>query len=509
MSRTEEEVRAQMFKDFTFKPAITKLPAKIYGHTPSNDRDTPFYERVTKWKKDRDAHLHKQKSDVEGDKVAECTFKPRLNRNSVKAVEEIRLDGDESDKNVVERLQKKGEMAQIHRSSQEQAEYERVRAEEKKYCTFTPQLTRSNLKKFNNVKSKYLNYSEDNEFNRYGNSSYRSISRGARSVTSEINSLPGDHPDRKHCTFTPNIKGICSYMNSAKLYVSTGVVDRLTRPASASSNISIADGAISMNNNETSFGYSSSSYQQFNSSFRSQSVNGQRRKYTDEEIRERKAKFQQFISRQAQIVRRKERKVEEIKRSTTPTFHPSFTRKSYELMDQMVTGEFLTRVERDLMKRDDNKVREIIEINTENTFKPKINERSEKLRPRSLYELYRGDALKSMSYKRLMKTRAEQEEQNELTFRPEISELAKNKINKNTVRDPVVVWQQKLEQQKLKLEQKKLEEETNEKKECTFVPKYKKCPQYMKRIAMSMAAIRETRKREQDGSHKANRPGWK
>ena len=179
MSRTEEEVRAQMFKDFTFKPAITELPAKIYGHTPSNDRDTPFYERVTKWKKDRDAHLNKQKSDVEVDQVAECTFKPRLNRNSVKAVEEIRLGGDETDKDVVERLQKKGEMAQMQRSNQEQAEYERVRAEEKRYCTFRPQLTRSNLKKFNNVKSKYLNYSEDNEFNRYGNSSYRSISRGS------------------------------------------------------------------------------------------------------------------------------------------------------------------------------------------------------------------------------------------------------------------------------------------------------------------------------------------
>ncbi len=332
---------------------------------------------------------------------------------------------------------------------------------------------------------------------------------GTRSVTSDINSLPGDHPDRKNCTFTPNIKGIGSYMNSAKLYVSTGVVDRLTRPASASTNVSIADGDISVSNNDASFGYNSNAYQQFNSSFRSQSVNGQRRKYTDEEIKERKAKFQQFISRQTQIVRRKERRVEEIKRSTTPTFHPSFTRKSYELMDQMVSGEFLTRVERDLMKRDDNKVREIIEINTENTFKPKINERSEKLRPRSLYELYRGDALKSMSYKRLMKTRAEQDEQNELTFRPEISELAKKKINKNTVKDPVIVWQQKLEQQKLKLEQKKLEEEVNEKKECTFVPKYKKCPQYMKRIAMSMAAIRETRKREQEGGGKPNRPGWK
>ena len=300
-------------------------------------------------------------------------------------------------------------------------------------------------------------------------------------------------------------------MSSAKLYASTGVVDRLTRPSSASTNVSIADGDISVNNinNDASFGYNGTSYQQFNSSFRSHSVTGSRRKYTAEEIKERKAKFQQFMLRQTQIVRRKERRVEDIKRSTTPTFHPSFTRKSYELMDQMVSGEFLTRVERDLMKRDDNKVRDIIEINTENTFKPKINEKSEKLRPRSLYELYRGDALKSMSYKRLMKTRAEQEEQNELTFRPEISLLAKKKVNNNTLKDPVIVWQQKLEQQKLKLEQKKLEDEVNEKKECTFAPKYKKCPQYMKRIAMSMAAIRETRKREQEGGQKASRPGWK
>jgi hypothetical protein len=186
MSRTEEEVRAQMFKDFTFKPTITELPKKIYGNVPTNDKDTPFYDRVTKWKKDRDAQLNKQKSDVEGDIVAECTFKPRLNRNSIKAVEEIRLGGEENDKDVVERLQKKGEMANIQRNNQEKAEHERVIAEEKKYCTFRPQLTRSNLKKFNNVKSKYLNYSEDNEFNRYGNSSYRSISRGMKRI---LNSL--------------------------------------------------------------------------------------------------------------------------------------------------------------------------------------------------------------------------------------------------------------------------------------------------------------------------------
>ena len=152
MSRTEEEVRAQMFKDFTFKPTITELPTKIYGNVPTNDRDTPFYERVTKWKKDRDAQLNKQKSDVEGDQVAECTFKPRLNRNSLKAVEEIRLGGEENDKDVVERLQKKGEMAHIQRNNQEKAEHERVIAEEKKYCTFRPQLTRSNLKKFNKDK---------------------------------------------------------------------------------------------------------------------------------------------------------------------------------------------------------------------------------------------------------------------------------------------------------------------------------------------------------------------
>ena len=58
IAQTEAAVRQEMFKDYTFKPQIKALP-NAYGAV--KDDKTPFYQRVTKWQKEKEVEASKRK----------------------------------------------------------------------------------------------------------------------------------------------------------------------------------------------------------------------------------------------------------------------------------------------------------------------------------------------------------------------------------------------------------------------------------------------------------------
>lgn len=182
--------------------------------------------------------------------------------------------------------------------------------------------------------------------------------------------------------------------------------------------------------------------------------------------------------------------------SSTPKFQPALCRKSLEMSEQHFKGEFLDRVERDVLRRCDSESRLVASGRIDNgcTFQPSILEKSERLRGRSSYEMSRGDLLRRETNQRMMKLRLEREELAELTFQPEISFLAKNTESALRLKEnPSFFLEYHKSTQTRRVQMKEKERRLREEKElqsCTFNPVTIDCPSYVKRIARSMAAVK-------------------
>ena len=182
--------------------------------------------------------------------------------------------------------------------------------------------------------------------------------------------------------------------------------------------------------------------------------------------------------------------------SSTPKFQPALCRKSLAMSDQHFKGEFLDRVERDVLRRCDSENRLLASGKKDFgcTFHPTILGKSEKLRGRSSYEMSRGDLLRRETSQRMMKLRLEREELTEYTFQPEISHLARNTESALRLKEnPSFFLEYHKSTQARREELKEKEKQMREEKElelCTFAPVTIDCPSYVKRIAMSMAAVK-------------------
>jgi len=488
VAQTEASIRQEMFKEFTFKPNIKSLPTH-YGTI--KDKDTPFYQRVTKWQKERDLMVKNRKQIQSKNETSDCTFHPKINRNSERAIKEIRGDSQE---NVNDRLYKSNEVMYAQRAKYIEDELRREREQEDQECTFEPELKTKG--KFNHVKSK-LNNAPSREYD------------------------ASKDPELKKCTFTPKVNPVHRNMNSAQLYISTNVVDRLSRaPAPAESSDDPMRLFDITNNNDrpimdmTSF---MGSLGMATDTKRPSSAPPKRPSLSVEELAKQKQSFQQFLGRQQITLITKEKRAEEIKRSSTPTFKPEFCRKSLEISNNIIKGEFLERVERDVLKRVENEMTKVHTVVAMHPFTPAINKSSEKLRPRSAHEMSRGDQMRRETNQRMMRLRCEQKELSELTFQPEISKKA-TKMGKTIVaaklsEDPskIIEWakNEELKKEESRMQQLK-EKEVKELETCTFAPQTKDCPAYIKRIAKSMAVVKAARSSDQTSVYQsASKPTWK
>lgn len=490
IAHAEAIIRKEMFKECTFRPTIKVLPDH-YGKGKEDD-NIPFYHRVSKWQQEKEAEIDRKKQFMNKSEINDCTFHPRINRSSEKAVREIRGDVRED---VADRLFKSNEVSFTQRAKFIEDELRREKEEEDMECTFHPHLV---SKRYDNVKSKFDEPLQRNAVD----------------------------PHAKELTFTPKVTGIKASMNSAQVYVSTNVVDRLTRGISASKdtdhinnksviNASSYLGSLLHNSNPSSLSYSTPSSHHnssSSSSSRSRPSSAPRERpsssgsMSKEELNAKKQSFITFLARQQQSVAHKEKKVELYQEKHTPKFTPKICKKSIELMDANTRGEFLDRVDKDSIKRkDDNALNKSSEM-AKCTFKPQISEKSTKLRPRSVHEMSNGDLLKRRSNQQIMQMRNEQEQMADLTFRPEISAKAK-KINKSALKlseDPskVLVWYEekmlKREEDIAKDRQLKYEQEVLE---CTFNPSIIDCPAYVRKIAKSMAVVKAAKSPSKDDTN--------
>ena len=504
IAQAESAIRSEMFKECTFRPTIKPLPA-AYNQGSSGGEKTPFYERVTKWQREKEIEAVRRKELVDESEVVDCTFHPRINRNSDKAVKQLRV-GDKGE-DAAERLYRSNETAHYQRSKFIEDELRQEKLKEDAQCTFKPMLS-THKKKFAYVKSKY-----DQPLNR------------------RVSEVDYTDDNERECTFTPRVKGVRRDMPSAKLYVNTNVVDRLTRPVTAGgaddSMRAFDTSQANMTNviDVGSFigsmgGGSSENYlTPGTKSLRPNSAPKERsgRELTGAEKVVRQKQFKEFLSRQSQMEIKKAAKNVELEKAITPKFQPRVSNKSHEIMkDSLDSAPFLSRVERDIERRASQDKRRMTEVKSKNSFKPKLNTRSKEMARRSSAEMSHGDMLRKAANFRMMKLKREQAAMAEYTFKPSISKRAQShgKATKSgqLKTDPLSVIHQyeekkkNLEEERMRREQEKAEEEL---KDCTFAPVIKDCPAYVSRIVRSFKLVNEAKKAHEVANMEPEKEPWK
>ncbi len=148
IAQAEADIRNEMFKDCTFRPKIKNLPS-AYG--PLKENGTPFVTRVMKWQKEKEMDLQNKMQISVKNIDDQCSFQPKINKNSVLAMTEIR---GESPETANDRLFK----SYLTITEQRQKLVEEICMREERQlareCTFKPQLITKGKSPFDHVPSK-------------------------------------------------------------------------------------------------------------------------------------------------------------------------------------------------------------------------------------------------------------------------------------------------------------------------------------------------------------------
>jgi hypothetical protein len=316
------------------------------------------------------------------------------------------------------------------------------------------------------------------------------------------------------------VKGVRSSMSSAKLYLESNVVDRLSRvivptnkggseaDQSFENDRPVMDMAAFMNSinggtvapsfstpsNRRASTANTNTGGRFGGGARPQSGGGAGA-MTAEEKQRRQSQFSEFIGRQEQSLIRKERNKVQVEKNVTPHFTPKICRHSSQIVRQNSQADFLERMEQATIKKNDNEIkRQSLLDSATCTFQPKITKKSEKLRPRSSFEMSKGDMMKIESKKTSIAQRREMEEEKLMPFKPTISQRAKSK--KSLLADPSALlenYHERLAKKEQARTEQLREREQKELDQCTFAPATRDCPSYIAKIAASMDAINRAR----------------
>ena len=176
----------------------------------------------------------------------------------------------------------------------------------------------------------------------------------------------------------------------------------------------------------------------------------------------------------------------------------------------------MDRVQQDVLRREQSSTRLVARsVDPNHTFQPELSSRGYRMRSRSIYELSRGDFHKKETNQRILRLKTEQEELKNLTFQPSL--LSNSGHLQKQIRSTLQLHdnpggfleRHQLEQKQQELNRLKIleEREMNELKDCTFTPEIRECPQYVKRIARSLAVVKAAKSSE--SMQENEKPQWK
>lgn len=516
------KARSELSCDSIFKPRIKPLPSYYGG---SKQESGPIYDRMLRWKREKDSHVARKQVEIEHKEVSECTFQPKINRLSEQVVAESRGNlSSRIDNSAFMRLYRAHEMQQKQKAALLEREHLRKVRRDEIDCTFQPKLA-TDQELFEGVKPRY-NRDE-------------SMRRKCRGIEEEY-----ETSITKVCTFAPTISELKSDMKAAKQYVNTPVVDRLTtpmtievpvrvksaspsrvvaaagRPSSKLSPTDLSGSVMSVKTRRMSFNQrlrAAGSHSRCHSAWGSDSEhNGSVTPSRPRPASAPSSIVDSFLQRTEHFKIRRSKELDELQRRAQPTFTPTRVAKHTETTDGMTHTSFYDRVERYILRQREKEGRNEVMAQSadarELTFRPSITKRSSRLRSRSAAEMSLGDSVRRETNQRLKRLQYEQEELSLLTFQPALTLKAHEVKSSLRLRDDPG-WH--LDQQKRKAEAlaKRREEQVqrrarDELEGCTFRPSITPCPEYVRRIADSLSRIRSTRG-SAGSTQSLGKPDWK
>ena len=346
---------------------------------------------------------------------------------------------------------------------------------------------------------------------------------------------------RRGARFRPEVKGASRSMRSAREYLREDVVRRLTRvpnpPGAAPEDPSVPRAFVtalaspyaaprgrsphptgsagaprprSAGERRKSFGDRTNSFRDRRNSFGDRTNSfGDRTK----SLEDRTKSFQDFLSRQESQRTRAAARVERALERSTPQFRPRLCRGTESLMEVGGRrGSFFERLAAEEVRRRHAEVRGAARArDPEATFRPEINRRSAARGARSALDMSRGDHVRQITRRRLLKLKTEQRERRDATFRPKLQTRHRGmKTVEGWLRlsaEPGTYVDRLRLEATLRGERRAKAEADRERKEmegCTFKPTTHDCPAYVRRIAESMKVAREARPPQRDA-----RPEWR
>lgn len=391
----------------TFKPEIRKLPS-MYGTQHALER-IPFAERIQQWKAHTSAETKRRQAEEEQKEVEGCTFKPEINPNSRTAAERRRQQGVP----VSERLfrQQKGNMSNSSFRKKPEESMTQEERELREECTFQPRITP--YRSAQPVGSRYLDTSAQS----VQSVKERPLPSGLEecTFTPRVNEVPAAMGSAQ-MYMRENIFERLSRVRrieADKPTVAGGERSEMggggreeRRTMDMQSFLSAA--AESPAGGRTGGGRT-----------RQTPSGDEKPRAKVMPAAQREQAFSTFLARQEAKEKAKQRKMQHLQQSSVPEYKPKLCANSMKIVQRTREGTFLDRIERDALRRDhEQNAKKDVDADPECTFQPAILPASKSLTARSVVELSKGDALKRETAQRLMRLKAEQDELAGLTFKP-------------------------------------------------------------------------------------------
>lgn len=227
---------------------------------------------------------------------------------------------------------------------------------------------------------------------------------------------------------------------------------------------------------------------------------------------ERERRLAAFLARQTAALAKKQAHVLAIAAALAPPLQPQLCTKSIQMAEGARAGtSFLERVSSVTAKRQQEaaKLRARQAADPDCTFAPAINPASKSLPGRGAVSLSRGDQLKRETALRLLRLRREAESLEGITFAPALNDNSRAVPGRLRVLAEPESYLQRVAAEAAMAEHKARAQaeaaHAAELSECTFKPVVHEAPEYVKRIARSMALARAVR----PTTAGSVRPDWK
>ena len=130
----ESATRAEMFKECTFEPKIKDLPPSYGAH---KERDAHFYDRVMRWQREKEIESTRRKTLSSHNEVVDCTFQPRISKNSQRSVRMTR-GAESAKKDTPARLYESNSSIIYQKAKFIEDQKQKEVEEATKECTFQP-----------------------------------------------------------------------------------------------------------------------------------------------------------------------------------------------------------------------------------------------------------------------------------------------------------------------------------------------------------------------------------